>query len=74
MNNPTLLRIIGNLFIIIGYVVILYSELKIGLQIKFFGGILVIPSLIQLKMWDGVTLATFFAIIETARLLQLYSH
>ena len=72
MNKITLLRVIGNALLIVGYCAILYMDLKIGLPIKFLGGILVIPSLIQFKMWDGVILTAFFAFVEATRLIQLY--
>lgn len=72
MINITLLRWIGNLFLIVGYCTILYFDFKTGLTVKFFGGLLILPSLLQLKMWDGVIIASFFAVIEGAKMLQLY--
>ena len=68
----TKLRWFGNLLIIIGYSILLYYDLKVGLSLKFIGGILVIPSFIQLKMWDALFIVSFFTIIEGTKLLQLY--
>jgi hypothetical protein len=68
----TKLRWFGNLLIIVGYSILLYYNIKIGLSLKFIGGILVIPSFIQLKMWDALFIVSFFTIIEGTKLLQLY--
>lgn len=68
----TKLRWFGNLLIIVGYSILLYYDLKVGLSLKFIGGILVIPSFIQLKMWDALFIVSFFTIVEGAKLLQLY--
>jgi hypothetical protein len=68
----TKLRWFGNLLIIVGYSILLYYNIKIGLSLKFIGGILVIPSFIQLKMWDALFIVSFFTFIEGAKLLQLY--
>lgn len=73
MINPTILRWIGNVLLITGYCIILYSSFKIGLTLKFLGGLLIVPSLLQLKMWDAIIITTFFAIIEGAKLIQIYS-
>jgi len=72
MNKETLLRFFGNSLLIIGYCAILYSDFKIGLSIKFLGGLLIMPSLIQLKMWDGIIITSFFSFIEGTRIIQLY--
>ncbi len=62
----------GNLLIIVGYSILLYYDLKVGLSLKFIGGLLVIPSFIQLKMWDALFIVSFFTIVEGTKLLQLY--
>jgi len=68
----TKLRWMSNLLIIVGYSILLYYNLKVGLSLKFIGGLLVIPSFIQLKMWDALFIASFFTIVEGTKLLQLY--
>jgi len=72
MNKETVLRLLGNSLLIIGYCVILYSDFKTGLTLKFFGGLMIMPSLIQLKMWDGILITSFFSFIEGTRIIQLY--
>jgi hypothetical protein len=68
----TKLRWFGNLLLIAGYCILLYYDVKIGLGLKFIGGIIMFPSFIQLKMWDAVLIGSFFAIVEGTKLLQLY--
>jgi hypothetical protein len=72
MANETYFRVAGNLLLIIGYCIILYGNFTFGLTIKFLGGILVLPSLIKIKMWDGVAITSFFSTMEIGRLIQLY--
>lgn len=73
-DRATLLRYIGNLLLIVGYFTLLYTNFKIGLTVKFFGGLLGIPSLLKLKMWDALIIVGFFTAIEGTRLIQLYFH
>jgi hypothetical protein len=72
MNKLTLLRYIGNSFIIFGYYTILWGDLKYGLIIKVLAGILLFPSFVKLKMWDSVVICSFFFTIEFAKLLQIF--
>jgi hypothetical protein len=73
MNNiKVLLRWIGNLLIVTGYFILLYNNMKLGLSLKFLGGMLVLPSFIQLKMWDVLMIAGIFSFIEGSKLIQLY--
>jgi hypothetical protein len=73
MNNyATILRWLGNFLLIIGYVILLYNDIKVGLAVKFIGGLLCIPSFIKLKLWDALVIVGFFAIIEGTKLIHLY--
>lgn len=71
MEKLTLLRYLGNAFIIIGYFIILWGDMATGLVIKLVAGSLLIPSLIKLKMWDSVVICSFFFCIEFTKFLQL---
>lgn len=71
MDFSTVLRYLGNLFLIIGYYVILWGDMRIGLFVKTLGGFLLVPSLVYLKMWDALVLCGFFAVIEISKLLSL---
>jgi hypothetical protein len=71
MDFSTVLRYLGNLFLIVGYYIILWGDIKIGLVVKTVGGFLLIPSFVFLKMWDALILCGFFAVIEISKLISL---
>jgi hypothetical protein len=73
MPNTTFLRWIGNGFLIIGYGVLLYFNVKLGLMLKLIGGALLFPSFYRLKMWDTIAISVFFAVLEGSKLIQLLS-
>ncbi len=72
MSKTSVLRYLGNLFLIIGYQIMLWGDFKNGLIIKFIGGLLGIPFAIKLKLWDVLFLITFFGISEISKLTQLF--
>jgi len=65
------LRIIGNAFFIFGYAVILFNSVQLGIYFRFFGNIISYPYFYRVKMWDMITIRSFFAIIEFAKLIQI---
>ena len=65
------LRIIGNAFFIVGYAVILFNSVEIGIYFRFFGNIISFPYFYKVKMWDMMTIRSFFAIIEMSKLIQI---
>jgi len=65
------LRIVGNVFFIIGYAVILFNSVQIGIYCRLFGNLVSFPYFYKVKMWDMMTIRTFFAIIELAKLIQI---
>ena len=71
MSKISILRYLGNLFLIIGYQVMLWGDFKNGLMIKFIGGLLTVPFAIKLKLWDVLFLCVFFGITEISKLTQL---
>jgi hypothetical protein len=71
MDFSTVLRYFGNLFLIVGYYIILWGDMKVGLFVKTVGGLLLIPSFVFLKMWDALILCGFFAVIEISKLISL---
>jgi len=71
LNKFTAYRYVGNLFIIVGYYILLWKSETMGLTIKLIGSFLVIPSLYVLKLWDALIICGFFALIEFSRLLYL---
>jgi hypothetical protein len=73
-NYPSLsvLRIIGNLFFVFGYVIILFTSVEVGIYFRFFGNILSWPHFQKMKMWDMLTIRSFFAIVEFVKLIQIW--
>ena len=65
------LRIVGNIFFIIGYAVILFNSIEIGIYCRLFGNIVSFPYFYKVKMWDMMTIRSFFAIIEITKLIQI---
>jgi len=65
------LRIIGNIFFIVGYAVILFNSIKIGIYFRLLGNIVSFPYFYKVKMWDMMTIRSFFAIIEMSKLIQI---
>jgi hypothetical protein len=65
------LRIVGNVFFIVGYAVILFNSVEIGIYCRLFGNLVSFPYFYKVKMWDMMTIRTFFAIIELTKLIQI---
>jgi hypothetical protein len=65
------LRIVGNVFFIIGYAVILFNSVQIGIYCRLFGNLVSFPYFYKVKMWDMMTIRTFFAVIELTKLIQI---
>ena len=66
------LRIIGNAFFIVGYAVILFNSVEIGIYCRLFGNLVSFPYFYKVKMWDMMTIRSFFAIIEMSKLIQIF--
>jgi len=64
-------RIIGNLLFIAGYAVVLFGNVELGVYIRLFGNLLSWPYFYKIKMWDMITVRSFFAIIEVAKMIQI---
>jgi len=72
MSKTSILRYLGNLFLIIGYQIMLWGDFKNGLLIKCIGGLLTVPFAIKLRLWDVLFLCAFFTFTEISKLAQLY--
>jgi hypothetical protein len=66
------LRIIGNAFFIFGYAVILFNSVQFGIYFRLIGNVVSFPYFYKVKMWDMMTIRTFFAIIELAKLIEIF--
>ena len=72
ISKTSVLRYIGNLFLIIGYQTMLWGDFKYGLMLKVVGGLLTVPFAIKLKLWDVLFLCEFFGVSEVTKLIQLF--
>lgn len=64
-------RIVGNLLFIAGYAVVLFNSVELGVVIRLFGNMMSWPYFFKIKMWDMVTVRSFFAVIEVVKLIQI---
>ena len=67
----SILRIIGNTFFIFGYAVILFNSVKLGILFRMIGNLMSFPYFYKVKMWDMMTVRSFFAIIEIVKMIQI---
>lgn len=72
MNRVSILRYIGNFFLMMGYQIILWGNFKYGLLIKFIGGIFTIPFAVKLKLYDVLILSIFFSFSELIKIIELF--
>jgi hypothetical protein len=71
MKRVNILRYFGNIFLILGYFVLLWGDPKTGLLVKCIGNAFVVPFAIKYKFWDILILCGFYAAIEVPKLIQL---
>lgn len=68
----SILRIIGNAFFVVGYAVILFNSVQLGIYFRLFGNLISFPFFFRVRMWDMMTIRAFFAAIELAKLIQIF--
>ena len=66
------LRVIGNMLFVIGYVVVLFSSIEVGIYFRMVGNVLSWPHFQKMKVWDMLTIRAFFAIVEVIKLIQMW--
>lgn len=64
-------RVIGNIFSVVGYVVLLHYDPLLGSCIKLTGMVLCTPFCIKLKLWDVALLFGFFGIIDLSNIIKI---
>ena len=69
--NANQLRIIGSILLIVGYLFILYVDVKWGCVARLFGNLAMIPFAVKIKTWDIVGLEAFFSVIDASKIIQL---
>lgn len=65
------LRIIGNVFFIAGYGIILFNSVQFGIYCRLIGNVISFPYFYKVKMYDMITIRAFFAVIEISKLIQI---
>lgn len=73
ISKTGLLRYIGNIFLMVGYQIMLWGDFKHGLLLKCIGGLFTVPFAIKLKLWDVLFLCAFFGLSEISKLIQLFN-
>jgi len=71
VEKESLYRYLGNIFLIIGYFLLLWVNPILGLAIKCIGGALSLPFAIKYKFWDVVVICAFFFVLDVSKLVQL---
>ena len=66
------LRVIGNMLFVIGYAVVLFSSVEVGIYFRMVGNVLSWPHFQKMKVWDMLTIRAFFAIVEAIKLIQMW--
>lgn len=67
----TNLRRLANLFVLIGYFVLLNVDIATGVSIRIVSALLVLPWMIKHKVWDGVTVMSIMMSIDLHKLITL---
>ena len=75
LNYPILswFRVIGNMMFVVGYIVILFTNVEVGIYCRMIGNVMSWPHFQKMKMWDILTIRSFFAIVEIIKLIQIWS-
>jgi len=64
-------RIVGNLLFIVGYVLILFHTVEIGVWVRLVGNLMSWPYFYRIRLWDMITVRSFFVVVEAAKLIEL---
>ena len=72
-NYPILswMRVCGNMMFVVGYIIILFTNVEVGIYCRMIGNVLSWPHFQKMKVWDMLTIRAFFAIIEVVKLVQI---
>ena len=65
------LRRIANFLVLVGYYVLLNVDMTTGIIIRICSALLVIPWMVNNKIWDGVFVMTIMTSIDVHKLLYI---
>lgn len=66
-------RIVGNSMFIVGYGVLLFTSVEVGIMFRLVGNALSWPYFQKIEMYDILAIRGFFATVETIKLIQIWS-
>jgi hypothetical protein len=66
------MRVIGNQMFVVGYIIILFTNVEVGIYCRMIGNVLSWPHFQKMKMWDILSIRAFFAIVEVIKLIQIW--
>ena len=69
MKLDVIMRIIGSIFVIVAYCVVLHVNVLLGVGMHFVADLISIPYFVRTKSWDVVVMLTFLLIISLSKLL-----
>ena len=67
----TLLRYSSNILVIVGYFFLMNVDARVGLTIKLLSASLVLPWMIDNKIWDGVTVMSIMTAIDLHKFIEI---
>ena len=69
--NANQLRVLGSVFLIVGYFLILYVSVYWGCWVRLLGNLAMLPFAVKIRTWDIVGLEAFFSAIDASKIIQL---
>lgn len=72
-RRATQLRYLGTLCLVVGYMVLLWGDIRPALFLRVTGDLLLVPSSLRLKLYDIVGLQFLFATIDVVKIIQIFS-
>ncbi len=66
------LRRVANFLVLVGYYVLLNVDMTTGIVIRICSALLVLPWMINNKVWDGVFVMTIMTSIDVHKLLAIF--
>lgn len=72
-QQATQLRYLGTLCLVVGYMVLLWGDIRPALFLRVTGDLLLLPSSYRMKLYDIVGLQLLFATIDIVKIVQIFS-
>ena len=69
LSVDVLMRIVGSVFVILAYFVILHIDKSLGVLMNMVGDSISLPYFIRTKSWDVVIMMTFLLTISVSALV-----